>query len=138
MPELRGDGPRGRLSVVRSHAETDLLILGAGAKGAAIAMKAHVLNSLGLGPISLTVVEAVGPAAAWRDGEGVTSSREILGLGPCKDIGFPYQGARPGHNLESNVDLVLRFVVGIQCAHLTSVGFVHLPWRAARSVFRRQ
>lgn len=82
------------MSVVASRTDTDLLVLGAGAKGAAIAMKAHVLNALGLGPISLTVVEAVGPAAAWRDGEGVTSSREILGLGPCKDIGFPYQGAR--------------------------------------------
>ena len=35
-----------------------------------------------------------GPAAAWRDGEGVTSSREILGLSPSKDVGFPYQGAR--------------------------------------------
>jgi mycobactin lysine-N-oxygenase len=92
------------LNVVRSHAETDLLILGAGAKGAAIAMKAHVLNSLGLGPISLTVVEAVGPAAAWRDGEGVTSSREILGLGPCKDIGFPYQGTRAFAEVGAAVD----------------------------------
>jgi mycobactin lysine-N-oxygenase len=74
--------------------DTDLLVLGAGAKGTAIAMKAHVLNSLGLGPISVTVVESTGPAAAWRDGEGVTSSREILALSPSKDVGFPYQGAR--------------------------------------------
>jgi mycobactin lysine-N-oxygenase len=74
--------------------DTDLLVLGAGAKGTAIAMKAHVLNSLGLGPISVTVVESAGPAAAWRDGEGVTSSREILALSPSKDVGFPYQGAR--------------------------------------------
>jgi mycobactin lysine-N-oxygenase len=74
--------------------DTDLLVLGAGAKGTAIAMKAHVLNSLGLGPIGLTVVESTGPAAAWRDGEGVTSSREILGLSPTKDVGFPYQAAR--------------------------------------------
>jgi mycobactin lysine-N-oxygenase len=74
--------------------DTDLLVLGAGAKGTAIAMKAHVLNSVGLGPITLTVVESTGPAAAWRDGEGVTSSREILGLSPSKDVGFPYQGAR--------------------------------------------
>jgi mycobactin lysine-N-oxygenase len=74
--------------------EADLLVLGAGAKGAAIAMKAHVLNTVGLGPIAVTIVEAVGPAAAWRDGEGVTSSREILGLSPTKDVGFPYQGER--------------------------------------------
>jgi mycobactin lysine-N-oxygenase len=74
--------------------EADLLVLGAGAKGAAIAMKAHALNSVGLGPVAVTIVEAVGPAAAWRDGDGVTSSREILGLGPSKDVGFPYQGKR--------------------------------------------
>jgi mycobactin lysine-N-oxygenase len=74
--------------------DTDLLVLGAGAKGTAIAMKAHVLNSLGLGPIALTVVESTGPAAAWRDGDGVTSSREILGLSPTKDVGFPYQAGR--------------------------------------------
>jgi mycobactin lysine-N-oxygenase len=74
--------------------DADLLVLGAGAKGAAIAMKAHALNSVGLGPIAVTIVEAVGPAAAWRDGDGVTSSREILGLGPSKDVGFPYQGRR--------------------------------------------
>ncbi len=73
---------------------TDLLVVGAGAKGSAIAIKAHVVNSLGLGPVTVTVVEAVGPAAAWRDGNGVTSSREILALSPSKDVGFPYQSGR--------------------------------------------
>jgi mycobactin lysine-N-oxygenase len=72
----------------------DLLVVGAGAKGSAVAIKAHVINSLGLGPVSVTVVEALGPAAAWRDGNGVTSSREILALSPSKDVGFPYQSAR--------------------------------------------
>jgi len=71
--------------------DTDLLVVGAGAKGAAIAMKVHVLNSLGLGPISLTVVEAVGPAGAWMDGNGVSTSREVLAISPSKDVGFPYQ-----------------------------------------------
>jgi mycobactin lysine-N-oxygenase len=74
--------------------EADLLVLGGGAKGAAIAMKAHAVNTVGLGPVAVSIVEAVGPAAAWRDGEGVTSSREVLGLGPSKDVGFPYQGER--------------------------------------------
>jgi len=71
--------------------DTDLLVLGAGAKGAAIAMKVHVLNTLGLGPVSLTIVEATGPAGAWMDGNGVTSSREVLAISPSKDVGFPYQ-----------------------------------------------
>lgn len=74
--------------------DTDVLVLGAGAKGVAIAMKAHVLNTLGLGPIALTLVEASSPAAAWMDGEGVTSSREVLAISPSKDVGFPYEGAR--------------------------------------------
>jgi mycobactin lysine-N-oxygenase len=73
--------------------DTDLLVVGAGAKGTAIAMKVHVLNSLGLGPIRLTLVEASRPAAAWLDGDGVTSSREVLAISPSKDIGFPYQSA---------------------------------------------
>ncbi|HEY7961061.1 MAG TPA: SidA/IucD/PvdA family monooxygenase [Solirubrobacteraceae bacterium] len=73
--------------------DTDLLVVGAGAKGVAIAIKAHVLNSLGLGPIDLTIVEEIGPAAAWMDGNGVTSSREVLAISPSKDIGFPYRSA---------------------------------------------
>jgi mycobactin lysine-N-oxygenase len=72
--------------------DTDLLVVGAGAKGAAIAMKVHVLNMLGLGPVSLTIVEATGPAGAWMDGNGVTSSREVLAISPSKDVGFPYEG----------------------------------------------
>jgi len=39
--------------------ETDLIVVGAGAKAAAIATKVHVLNSLGLGPVTLTILEAV-------------------------------------------------------------------------------
>lgn len=72
---------------------TDLLVVGAGAKGTAIAMKVHVLNSLGLGPIRMTLVEATGPAAAWVDGNGITTSREVLAVTPSKDVGYPYQSA---------------------------------------------
>jgi mycobactin lysine-N-oxygenase len=74
-----------------SRLDTDLLVVGAGAKGTAIALKAHLLNSLGVGALDVTVVEATGPAAAWMDGNGVTSSREVLAISPSKDLGFPYQ-----------------------------------------------
>jgi mycobactin lysine-N-oxygenase len=74
-------------------AHTDLLVIGAGAKGVAIAMKAHVLNTLGVSSVAVTVVEASRPAAAWLDGDGVTSSREVLAIPPSKDVGFPYQSA---------------------------------------------
>lgn len=70
---------------------TDLLIVGAGAKAAGIATKVHVLNSLGLGPISLKIVEGTEPAASWLGRNGMTSGEEPLAVTPIKDIGFPYQ-----------------------------------------------
>jgi mycobactin lysine-N-oxygenase len=89
---------------------TDLLVLGAGAKGTAIAMKASVLNSVGLGPIRTTLVEASGPAAAWMDGNGVTSSREVLAISPSKDVGFPYKSASAVGETGNAVDAAaLRF-----------------------------
>ena len=70
---------------------SDLLIVGAGAKAAAIAAKVHVINRLGLGPISLTVVEGTEPAASWLGRNGMTSGEEPLAVTPIKDIGFPYR-----------------------------------------------
>lgn len=83
---------------------TDLLVVGAGAKGTAIAMKVHVLNRLGLGPIAMTLVEATAPAAAWMDGNGVTSSREVLAISPAKDVGFPYLGQLAYGDAGADVD----------------------------------
>ena len=48
--------------IATKPSEADLLIVGAGAKAAAIAAKVHVINRLGLGPISLTIVEKTEPA----------------------------------------------------------------------------
>lgn len=72
-------------------ARADLLIVGAGAKAAAIAAKVHVLNELGLGPLSLTIVEATEPAASWSGRNGMTSGEEPLAIPPIKDVGFPYE-----------------------------------------------
>jgi mycobactin lysine-N-oxygenase len=69
----------------------DLLIVGAGAKAAGIATKVHVLNRLGLGPISLKIIEGTEPAASWLGRNGMTSGEEPLAVTPIKDIGFPYQ-----------------------------------------------
>ena len=74
--------------------ETDLLIVGAGAKAAAIATKVHVANELGLGPISLKIVEGSERAASWLGRNGMTSGEEPLAVTPIKDIGFPYQSHR--------------------------------------------
>jgi mycobactin lysine-N-oxygenase len=105
----RAGMPKRPSRAVRS-ASCDLLVLGAGAKGAAIAMKASVLNSVGLGPIRTTLVEATGPAAAWMDGNGVASSREVLAISPSKDVGFPYRSASAFGELGASVDeAALRF-----------------------------
>lgn len=75
-------------------AETDLLIVGAGAKAAGIATKVHALNTLGHGPISLKIVEGTERAASWLGRNGMTSGEEPLAVTPIKDIGFPYQSHR--------------------------------------------
>lgn len=75
-------------------AETDLLIVGAGAKAAGIATKVHAINRLGLGPISLRIVEGTEVAASWLGRNGMTSGEEPLAVTPIKDVGFPYQSFR--------------------------------------------
>jgi mycobactin lysine-N-oxygenase len=68
-----------------------MLIVGAGAKAAALAAKVHAINTLGLGPITLRIVEATEIAASWSGRNGMTSGEEPLAIPPIKDIGFPYR-----------------------------------------------
>jgi mycobactin lysine-N-oxygenase len=75
----------------REH-EADLIAVGAGAKAAAIAAKVHAINTLGLGPITLRIIEANEPAASWSGRNGMTSGEEPLAITPIKDVGFPYRG----------------------------------------------
>lgn len=75
-------------------AEPDLLVVGAGAKAAGIAVKVHAMNTLGLGPISMTIVEGTEVAASWKGLNGMTSGEEPLAVTPIKDVGFPYQSFR--------------------------------------------
>jgi mycobactin lysine-N-oxygenase len=75
-------------------ASTDLIVVGAGAKASGIAAKVHAFNSLGLGPLTLKIVEGVEPAASWLGRNGMTSGEEPLAVTPIKDIGFPYQSHR--------------------------------------------
>jgi mycobactin lysine-N-oxygenase len=78
-------------SQTEAPAEADLLIVGAGAKAAAIAAKVHIINQLGLGELTVTIVEKTEPAASWLGRNGMTSGEEPLAVPPIKDIGFPYQ-----------------------------------------------
>jgi mycobactin lysine-N-oxygenase len=74
--------------------ESDLLIVGAGAKAAAIGAKVHVINELGLGALKVTVIERTVAAASWLGRNGMTSGEEPLAVPPVKDIGFPYRSTR--------------------------------------------
>lgn len=74
--------------------EWDLLVVGAGAKATAVAAKVHAINRLGLGAVSVLIVEAVQPAASWSGISGMTSGEEELAITPHKDIGFPYESHR--------------------------------------------
>jgi mycobactin lysine-N-oxygenase len=87
-----------------TQAEADLLIVGAGAKAAAIAAKVHVINTLGIGRISVTVVEKTEPAASWLGRNGMTSGEEPLAIPPIKDVGFPYQSRRQFGDLGDEID----------------------------------
>ncbi len=82
----------------------DLLVVGAGAKATALAAKVHSLNTLGAGPLSLTIVEATELAASWLGRNGMTSGEEPLAIPPIKDIGFPYQSSKTFGELGAELD----------------------------------
>jgi mycobactin lysine-N-oxygenase len=87
-----------------SGAVADLLVVGAGAKAAAVAAKVHCINTLGLGPITLTIVEANEHAASWQGLNGMTSGDEGLAITPMKDVGFPYESAGAFGELGDAID----------------------------------
>jgi outer membrane protein assembly factor BamB len=86
---------------------SDLLIVGAGAKAAAIAAKVDALNRLGLAQLSVTIVEKTEPAASWLGLNGMTSGEEPLAVPPIKDIGFPYRSSRQFPEVGDDLDAAL-------------------------------
>jgi outer membrane protein assembly factor BamB len=85
----------------------DLLIVGAGAKAAAIAAKVDAMNGLGLADLSVTIVEKTRPAASWLGLNGMTSGEEPLAVPPIKDIGFPYRSSRQFPEVGDQLDAAL-------------------------------
>jgi outer membrane protein assembly factor BamB len=86
---------------------SDLLIVGAGAKAAAIAAKVDALNRLGLAKLSVTIVEKTEPAASWLGLNGMTSGEEPLAVPPIKDVGFPYRSSRQFPEVGDDLDAAL-------------------------------
>jgi alcohol dehydrogenase (cytochrome c) len=87
--------------------ESDLLIVGAGAKAAAIAAKVDALNRLGHARLKVTIVEKTEPAASWLGLNGMTSGEEPLAVPPIKDVGFPYRSARQFPDVGDELDAAL-------------------------------
>ena len=87
--------------------ESDLLIVGAGAKAAAIAAKVDALNRLGHARLTVTIVEKTEPAASWLGLNGMTSGEEPLAVPPIKDVGFPYRSARQFPAIGDELDAAL-------------------------------
>ncbi|MGD0924269.1 MAG: lysine 6-monooxygenase [Streptosporangiaceae bacterium] len=67
-----------------------LAVIGAGAKGIAIAAKARALAAAGLDPPRVVLVERGRPAGTWTGDQGYTSGLLPLGTAPEKDVGYPY------------------------------------------------
>ena len=87
--------------------DSDLLIVGAGAKAAAIAAKVDALNRLGHARLTVTIVEKTEPAASWLGLNGMTSGEEPLAVPPIKDVGFPYRSARQFPAVGDELDAAL-------------------------------
>jgi mycobactin lysine-N-oxygenase len=85
----------------------DLLIVGAGAKAAAIAAKIDAVNRLGLAELTMTAVEKTTPAASWLGRNGMTSGEEPLAIPPIKDVGFPYRSPRQFGAAGAEIDAAL-------------------------------
>jgi mycobactin lysine-N-oxygenase len=92
---------------VSSGRIADLLSVGAGAKAAALAAKVHVLNSLGLAPVRMTIVEANELAASWTGRNGMTTGEEPLAIPPIKDVGFPYRSHADLGEIGDEVDTAM-------------------------------
>jgi outer membrane protein assembly factor BamB len=86
---------------------SDLLIVGAGAKAAAIAAKVDALNRLGHAQLTVTIVEKTEPAASWLGLNGMTSGEEPLAVPPIKDVGFPYRSSRQFPEVGDQLDAAL-------------------------------
>lgn len=69
-----------------------LLVLGAGPKGVAVAVKARALADLGLPAPRVVLIDEHAVGANWLSLGGWTDGRHRLGTSPEKDVGFPYRG----------------------------------------------
>lgn len=78
-----------------------LAVIGAGAKGVAVAAKAAELRDMGVDVPDVVAIERTGVAANWQASGGWTDGQHRLGTSPEKDVGFPYRSSLvPRRNAE--------------------------------------
>ncbi|WP_066905693.1 SidA/IucD/PvdA family monooxygenase [Millisia brevis] len=70
-----------------------MVVVGAGPKGIAVAVKAAVLRDAGLPAPRVIIVERRVIGANWTAAGGWTDGSQRLGTSPEKDLGFPYRSA---------------------------------------------
>jgi mycobactin lysine-N-oxygenase len=78
-----------------------LAVIGAGAKGVAVAAKAAELRDMGVDVPDVVAIERTAVAANWQASGGWTDGQHRLGTSPEKDVGFPYRSSMvPRRNAE--------------------------------------
>lgn len=76
---------------ITTHA--DLVVVGAGPKGVAIALRAAMLTECNRRSLKVVLVDQHGVGANWTAVGGWTDGKHRLGTPPEKDVGFPYASA---------------------------------------------
>lgn len=85
-----------------------LIVIGAGPKAMAIAAKNTVLAELGFEVPEIHIIEKQEVGANWTGKSGFTNGKLSLGTSPEKDVGFPYQSAQWGAEIDEKVNLRMR------------------------------
>ncbi|MEV3904959.1 NADPH-dependent L-lysine N(6)-monooxygenase MbtG [Mycobacterium sp. NPDC050551] len=84
-----------------------LAVIGAGAKGVAVAAKAAELRDMGVDVPGVVAIERTAVAANWQASGGWTDGQHRLGTSPEKDVGFPYRSSLvPRRNAELDVRMM--------------------------------
>ncbi|MGA5464669.1 NADPH-dependent L-lysine N(6)-monooxygenase MbtG [Mycobacterium sp. NPDC050041] len=84
-----------------------LAVIGAGAKGVAVAAKAAELRGMGVDVPAVVAIERTAVAANWQASGGWTDGQHRLGTSPEKDVGFPYRSSLvPRRNAELDVRMM--------------------------------
>ncbi|MFI1257478.1 SidA/IucD/PvdA family monooxygenase [Streptomyces netropsis] len=100
-----------------------LLVIGAGPKAIALAVKSSVLRAVGFDVPEVVAVERDCTAANWLAGRGWTNGRQRLGTLPEKDLGFPYDCTAWGDARDPVTGEIARRMAGFSWAsHLLDRG----------------